>query len=222
MGRIRKSIFVLITVQILKMEDSLQYHHEATEAMRMMLNRPEMLPDIPDKEGRTPLWHALDSMRKEHAAFSLKPEIQDSGRFDGFLRETIELLCVRDDVDPHQSSGLTKTPVELATELTETRKRGIRQKSVVHVDSSPGGIESSLPGDVDPSPTGDANADGRAKLRVMTKALKPMIRQAGTLNKLAPPHLRPPQHLRRPLRIGERIKQPTHLRSSVNPMEMVV
>lgn len=206
------------------MEDSLQYHHEATEAMRMMVDRPDILPDIPDKEGRTPLWHALDSMRKEHAAFSLKPEIQDSGRFDGFLRETIEMLCVRDDVDPHQSSGLTKTPLELATELIETRKQGIRQKSVVHVDSSPGGIESSPPGDIDPSPTGDANADGRAKLRVMIKALKPMIRQPGTLNKVAPPHLRPPppQHLRRPPRIGERIKQPTHLRSSVNLMEMVV
>lgn len=178
--------------------------------MRMMLNRPDILPDTPDKEGRTPLWHALDSMKKEHAAFSPKVAFQDDGRFHGFLRETIEILCARDDVNPHQSTGFTKTPLDLASELVENRKRGKMQRSVAQsdedADSSPSGdIDSSLPGDLDSSPTGDANANGRAKLRVMIKALKPMIRQPGTLNKLVPPHFR------RPPRMQERIKQPAQL-----------
>lgn len=190
------------------MEDSLQYHNEAKEAMQMMLDRPDILPDIPDKEGKTPLWHALDSIRKEYAAFSPKPVFQDSGRFHGFLRATIEALCARDDVNPQQSTGLAKTPLELAAELVETRKRGTKQGSVVQSDenagsSPPGGTDSSLPGDADSSTTGDANANGRAKLRVMIKALKPMIREPGALTKIIPP--RPSR-----LQLQKLMKQPPH------------
>lgn len=34
-----------------------------------MLDWPGVLPDIPDKEGQTPLWHALDSVGKEYDVF---------------------------------------------------------------------------------------------------------------------------------------------------------
>lgn len=37
------------------MENSLQYHREAQEAIQMILDRPDILPDVPDKEGKTPL-----------------------------------------------------------------------------------------------------------------------------------------------------------------------
>lgn len=43
------------------MEDSLQYHREAQEAMQMILSRPDVFPDVPDKEGKMFLWHALDA-----------------------------------------------------------------------------------------------------------------------------------------------------------------
>lgn len=150
----------------------------------MMLSRPDLLPDIPDKEGKTPLWHALDGVRKEYAAFSTKHGFQDNGLFHNFLRATIEALCARDDVDPQQSTGLAKTPFELATELVETRNSGRKQDSAAQSDKD---LDSSLPGAVESSPTGGAGANARAKLRVMIEALRPMVRQPGTLTKGLPP-----------------------------------
>lgn len=165
--------------------------------MQMMLNRPDILPDIPDKEGKTPLWHALDGVRREYAAFSTKPVFQDDGVFHNFLRAAIDALCAREDVDPQQSTGLAKTPVELATELIETRNGGKKQDSVVQSDED---VDSSVPGAVESSPTGGAGANGRAKLRVMIKALRPMTRQRGPLARGLPSG---------PPRIDGRVGEPT-------------
>lgn len=157
----------------------MKYHHEAKEAMQMMLSRPDILPDIPDKEGKTPLWHAGDSVRKEITAFSTKRIFQDNGIFYNFLRAAIDALF-RDDVDPEKSTGLAKTPLERAVELVEICTTGRKPDFAAQSDKD---VDSSLAGDVESSPTGGAGANARAKLRVMIEALRPMILQPGTLTR---------------------------------------
>lgn len=171
----------------------------------MMLSRPDIMPDIPDKEGKTPLWHALYGLSREYEAFNRKRRSNDSGGFHNFMRASIEALCDRDDVDPQKSPEIGKTPLELATELITTYHQEKMQQSAAQSDedanSSPTGYsDSSLPGDVEPPPGGDDD-NGRAKLRAMIKALRPMVRQPNPLAKRLPP---------RPPRRQEQIDQNTH------------
>lgn len=96
------------------MEDSLQYHREAQEAMQMTLDRPDVLPDVPDREGKKPLWHALECAR-EHATPSPRAAgSADGGHFFGFPQSSIEALCARDDVDRLWPDGLGEMPFDLA------------------------------------------------------------------------------------------------------------
>lgn len=160
-------------------KDSVQHYNGAKEAVQMMLDRPDMLPDMPDKEGKTPLWHALDCVRKEYEAFSSGLGASDGGHFHGFLRSSIEDLCARDDVDPEEPTGVVgKTPLELATELVEICSRDkTRGGSAAHSD---GGTDSTTPGD----------ASGREKMRAVVKRLRPVLRGTKSPTKALPP--RPP------------------------------
>lgn len=162
-------------MQIPGVKDTSQYHAEAKEAVQMMLDRPDILPDIPDNKGQTPLWHALDSMRQEYEAFSSELGSSDSGHFHGFLKSAIEALCARDDVDPLlRPTGSAKTPLELATELVQISDKGNTQSSVAHTD-----------GETDSAPLGDA--DAKAKMRSVIKRLRPMLRGNDNVAKVSPP-----------------------------------
>lgn len=149
-------------IQIVRFEDSLTYHREAKEAIQMMLERPDILPDIPDKEGKTPLWHALDSVREEYDFFRVF-ESEHYDHLHDFLRSSIEALCARDDVDPLQPTAFANTPLDLATEVAEIRNQleGSIQGSVMHDNR-----------DVGPSLAKDAN--GKAKMRAKIKELRPV------------------------------------------------
>lgn len=171
-------------MQIPDIEVTSQHHALAKEAVQMMLDRPDILPDIPDNKGQTPLWHALDSVRKERDAFSSGLGTSDSGHFHGFLKSTIEALCARDDVDPLlRPPGSAKTPLELATELVQIRVQGNTQGFVAHSDG--GGTDSAPPGD----------AGAKAKMRAVIKGLRPMLRPMlggkDVITKPSPP--RPPR-----------------------------
>lgn len=162
-------------MQVVDIEDSSQHHREAKEAVQMMLDRPDILPDTPDKEGKTPLWHALDSMRREYDAFFSGFGTSDNGHFHGFLRSSIEALCARDDVDPLQRTALSKTPLDLATELAQNRRRGKTQGSSALSD-----------GDTDSSPP-PGDASGKAKMRAVIKGLTPVLGKERTVNKAPSP-----------------------------------
>lgn len=166
-------------MQIADIKDSLQHHHAAREAVQMMLNRPDILPDIPDNKGQTPLWHALDSVRQEYQAYSSGLGSSDNGHFHGFLKSTIEALCARDDVDPLlRPTESAKTPLELATELVQICDKENTQGSVAHSDAKP-----------DSTPPEDA--DAKAKMRAVIKRLRPMLRGKDNVAKPSPP--RPPR-----------------------------
>lgn len=175
----KSNLYVLNTVQIPSIKDTSQYHIEAKEAVHMILDRPDILPDIPDNKGQTPLWHALDSVRKEYQACSSGLGSSDDGHFHEFLKSTIEALCARDDVDPLlRPTASAKTPLELATELVQICDKENTQGSVAHSDGKP-----------DSAPPEDA--DAKAKMRAVIKRLRPMLRAKDNVAKPSPP--RPPR-----------------------------
>ncbi|KAG8166813.1 hypothetical protein KVR01_002502 [Diaporthe batatas] len=87
--------------------------------------RPDILPDTRDNEGRTPLWHALSSMRQEARAFAAGSGTSDGGHFQGFLAAGIEALCAHDGVDPGKYPRRERhSPADLAAEVVRIHSRG--------------------------------------------------------------------------------------------------
>lgn len=144
----------------------MKYHQGAKEAMRNMLNRPELLPDTPDKQGRTPLWHALKGASEEYPHFSSNTSPVDGGHFYGFLQSSIEALCARNDVDPLHPTGLGKTPLDLATDLATK----LVQTYPNHLEMTQASGVFKNDGEIGSTSGGDGN--GRAKMRFMVRWLR--------------------------------------------------
>lgn len=79
--------------------------------MQMMLAWPGILPNTPDKEGQTPLWHALDSVGKDYDVYLFScSSSSDNDHFDGVLKSSFDALCAHHGVDPLQYTAFAKAP----------------------------------------------------------------------------------------------------------------
>lgn len=129
----------------------------------MILERPDVLPDVSDNEGKTPLWHALDGASREHAAPSPNAGPADGGHYFGFLLSSTEALCARDDVDPLRANGLGEAPFDLAADLIEAVIRGKSDDAWMSIY---GGVGPTRP---------PGGAKGKGEMRAMIKELRPML-----------------------------------------------
>lgn len=87
-----------------------RYHRGSKEAVQMMLAWPGSPYNIPEKQGQTPLWHALGSVGKRYDVyFFFGPGFPDNDHFDGFVKYG----CSRahHGVDPLQPTAFAKAPL---------------------------------------------------------------------------------------------------------------
>lgn len=101
-------------MHIVGIEYLLRYHRGKKEAAQMMLACSGILPNTPDKEGQTPLWHALVIVGREYDVFFLFFSwlgSSNNDHSDEFLRSCTEAPCARDGVDRLQPTAFAKAPL---------------------------------------------------------------------------------------------------------------
>lgn len=120
----------LLIVCILDIKGRSRYHRGSKEAVQMMLAWPGSPCNIPEKEGQTPLWHALDSAGKNYNVYFFSgPGFPGNDHFDGFVKSGMDAL-VR--ITVWTRCSLLHSPghhSDLVAGLAWTRNRGKTQGS---------------------------------------------------------------------------------------------
>lgn len=125
--------------------------HRNVESFYMLLNRLEISYDIPDKDGKTALCHALDRLYAYHCSYSPPTSLQEfhySEACTSALVFIIEELNHRDYSDPIMRNCEGYCPLDLALALLDQLKQGQARKS----DQSRNGTSSSPPSSIGPDP----------------------------------------------------------------------
>lgn len=112
------------------MSESLKYKvkvwYAKVKRFYMLLGRLKLSHDLPDKDGKTALCHALDRLYAEHCDNSHCSSLQDSHRSEGltdFLFFIIEDLLDRNDSNPLMLNHEGYTPLDLAEALLDQLKK---------------------------------------------------------------------------------------------------
>lgn len=110
--------------------ESLKYNvkvwYAKVKRFYMLLGRLKISHDVPDKDGKTALCHALDRLYAEHCENSLYSSLQDFRRSEGltdFLFFIIEDLLDRSDSNPLTLNQEGYSPLDLAEALLDQLKQ---------------------------------------------------------------------------------------------------